>query len=227
MAEADTAQPARKSVLNKRQGFCFLFSVKLKRFIMKHAKNDSIHESEQPTEADKPNTKTAPSSENEELTAPFDEQESIKKLLEELQSNYDQLNDTYLRTLAEYDNYRKRTIKEKAELIKSGGESVLISILSVVDDIERGMKAAADATDVNAVKEGMELINSKFQLFLKQQGIALIETEGATFDTDHHEAIALIPAPDESLKGKVLDCMQKGYYLNNKVIRFAKVVVGE
>jgi len=194
---------------------------------MKHAKNDSIHESEQPTEADKPNTKTAPSSENEELTAPFDEQESIKKLLEELQSNYDQLNDTYLRTLAEYDNYRKRTIKEKAELIKSGGESVLISILSVVDDIERGMKAAADATDVNAVKEGMELINSKFQLFLKQQGIALIETEGATFDTDHHEAIALIPAPDESLKGKVLDCMQKGYYLNNKVIRFAKVVVGE
>jgi len=182
---------------------------------MKHTKNNPINESEQPTAS------------TEAAFTTSDEMDALKKSLEELQSNYDQLNDTYLRTLAEYDNYRKRTIKEKAELIKFGGESVLVSLLTVVDDIERGIKAAADATDVNAVKEGMELIDSKFQTFLKQQGISMIDTHEAPFDTDHHEAIALIPAPEESLKGKVLDCMQKGYCLHNKVIRFAKVVVGE
>lgn len=179
---------------------------------MKHPKND-------------------PTSQTGAETPPVNEQatgiEPNAATVEELQANYDKLNDTYLRTLAEYDNYRKRTIKEKAELIKSGGESVLISILSVVDDMERGIKAAAEATDIDAVKEGMELINNKFQAFLKQQGITPIETTEAPFDTDHHEAIATIPAPDETLKGKVLDCVQKGYYLHNKVIRFAKVVVGE
>lgn len=159
--------------------------------------------------------------------APCSELETTEQALETLQGKYDQLNDSYLRLMAEYDNYRKRTLKEKAELIKSGGESVLISILSVVDDMERGIKASAQATDIDAVKEGMELIHSKFIAFLKQQGVNLIETEGQPFDTDHHEAIATIPAPEETLKGKVLDCVQKGYFLHDKVIRFAKVVVGE
>jgi molecular chaperone GrpE len=204
---------------------------------MKHSKNDPSSQSgaqqaptsEQPTKGAEASAKHAASSasEKEATAATVDELESIKKTLEEVQAKYDQLNDTYIRTLAEYDNYRKRTIKEKAELIKSGGESVLINVLNVVDDLDRGVKAAAEATDVTAVKEGMELIYNKFQAFLKQQGITLIETEGAAFDTDHHEAIATIPAPEEGMKGKVLDCVQKGYNLHDKVIRFAKVVVGE
>lgn len=204
---------------------------------MKHTKNDPSSQpgaqhaptSEQQTKGAEATAKGAASaaSENEVPAGPVDELDTLKKALEEVQAKYEQLNDTYLRTLAEYDNYRKRTIKEKAELIKSGGESVLINVLNVVDDLDRGVKAAAEATDVTAVKEGMELINSKFQSFLKQQGITPIETEGASFDTDHHEAIATIPAPEESLKGKVLDCVQKGYCLHHKVIRFAKVVVGE
>lgn len=158
---------------------------------------------------------------------PCNDCETVEQNLEALQTKYDQLNDTYLRLMAEYDNYRKRTLKEKAELIKAGGESVLINILTVVDDMERGIKVSTEATDINAVKEGMELIHSKFLAFLKQQGITTIETEGQSFDTDHHEAIATVPAPEDTLKGKVLDCVQKGYYLHDKVIRFAKVVVGD
>ncbi len=164
---------------------------------------------------------------SEEDQTPCREVETAEQALEALQGKYDQLNDSYLRLMAEYDNYRKRTLKEKAELIKSGGESVLISILSVVDDMERGIKASEEATDIDAVKEGMALIHSKFLAFLKQHGINTIEAEGQPFDTDHHEAIATVPAPEEGLKGKVLDCVQKGYFLHDKVIRFAKVIVGE
>ncbi len=199
---------------------------------MKHSKNDPTHQttSEQPQVTEQPTATSESTNEpsvNEEQPVVPDELETTKKALEEIQAKYEQLNDTYLRTVAEFDNYRKRTIREKADLIKSGGESVLISVLNVVDDMERGIKAAAEATDINAVREGMELINNKFHLFLKQQGITLIEAQGASFDTDHHEAIATIPAPEESLKGKVLDCVQKGYCLHDKVIRFSKVVVGE
>ena len=150
-----------------------------------------------------------------------------KKALTDLQTKYDHLNDTYLRSLAEYDNFRKRSRLEKSELIKNGGESVLVNMLTIVDDIERGVAAAKDAKDIEALKTGMELINSKLQSFLKQNGIKSIETEGKAFDTDLHEAITTIPAPTEDLKGKVIDCVQKGYYLNDKVIRFAKVVVGK
>ena len=150
-----------------------------------------------------------------------------QKALLELQSKYHQLNDNYLRSLAEFDNYRKRTLREKADLIKTGGESVLINMLSIVDDIERGLSSTREAQDIEAVKQGMELVYSKLQSFLKQQGVQTIETEGKTFDTDLHEAITTFPAPKKELKGKVLDCVQKGYLLNDKVIRFAKVVVGE
>lgn len=155
------------------------------------------------------------------------ELEHTKKALEDMQSKYNQLNDTYLRSLAEFDNYRKRSLREKADLIKSGGENVLISVLTVVDDMERGLAAMKDTQDVAAVKEGMDLIYGKLQNFLKQNGVTAIETEGKAFDTDHHEAITTFPAPTEELKGKVVDCVQKGYILNEKVIRFAKVVVGE
>ncbi len=155
------------------------------------------------------------------------EAESAIKALEELQAKYNQLNDTYLRSLAEFDNYRKRSLREKADLIKSGGESVLINVLTVVDDMERGLAAMKETLDVDAVKEGMDLIYGKLQNFLKQNGVTAIDTEGKDFDTDHHEAITTFPAPTPELKGKVVDCVQKGYILNEKVIRFAKVVVGE
>lgn len=155
------------------------------------------------------------------------ELDRTKRCLEELQTKYNQLNDTYLRSLAEFDNYRKRSMREKVDLIKSGGENVLVSVLSVVDDMERGLAAMKDTQDVVAVKEGMDLIYGKLQNFLKQNGVTAIDTEGKDFDTDHHEAITTFPAPSPELKGKVVDCVQKGYILNEKVIRFAKVVVGE
>lgn len=162
-----------------------------------------------------------------EIAIEYTEIDAARNSLEELQGKFAQLNDTYLRTLAEYDNYRKRTLKEKIDLIKTGGETVLINILGVVDDVERGITSSKMTQDVDALREGMELIYSRFLSFLKQNGIREIKSEGQVFDTDHHEAIATIPAPDESLKGKVIDCVQKGYYLHDKVIRFAKVVVGE
>jgi molecular chaperone GrpE len=158
---------------------------------------------------------------------PETELEKVNSELVDLQKKFDQLNDTYLRSLAEFDNYRKRSLREKAELIKNGGESVLISVLTVVDDMERGLAAVKDTQDLDAVKEGMELIYTKLQSFLKQNGVSPIEANGKDFDTDHHEAITTLPAPSEELKGKVVDCVQKGYTLNDKVIRFAKVVVGE
>ena len=138
-----------------------------------------------------------------------------------------QWQDKYVRLQAEFDNYRKRTMKEKAELILNGGEKSISSILPIVDDFERALKNMETATDVAAVKEGVELIYNKFMTVLGQNGVKVIETKEQPLDTDYHEAIAVIPAPDEALKGKILDCVQTGYTLNDKVIRHAKVVVGE
>ena len=135
--------------------------------------------------------------------------------------------DKYIRLQAEFDNYRKRTMKEKAELILNGGEKSISSILPIVDDFERALKNMETATDVAAVKEGVELIYNKFMTVLGHNGVKVIETKEQPLDTDYHEAIAVIPAPDEALKGKILDCVQTGYMLNDKVIRHAKVVVGE
>ncbi|MDR3327591.1 MAG: nucleotide exchange factor GrpE [Prevotellaceae bacterium] len=144
-----------------------------------------------------------------------------------LEEKYNILNDSYLRLMAEYDNYRKRTLKEKAELIRNGGESVILAVLSVVDNFERAIQSMEAATDVVAVKDGIELIYQQLMTNLKQQGLKQIETDNQDFDTEFHEAITTIPAPDESRKGKIIDTTQKGYILNNKVIRHAKVVVGE
>ncbi|MDR0830488.1 MAG: nucleotide exchange factor GrpE [Prevotellaceae bacterium] len=146
---------------------------------------------------------------------------------ENWEEKYNTLNDSYLRLLAEYDNYRKRTIREKADLIRNGGESVVLSVLSVVDNFERALKSMETATEISAVKEGIDLIYQQLMAALKQQGVAEIETENKDFDTEFHEAITTIPAPDEALKGKIIDCTQKGYAMNDKVIRHAKVVVGE
>jgi len=135
------------------------------------------------------------------------------------------LNDSYLRLMAEYDNYRKRTIKEKAELIKSGGEKALIGLLPVIDDFERAIKTIEAATDISAVKEGVMLIYNKFMSYLQQNGVKPIETLGQDFDSELSEAVAMIPAADEEQKGKVIDDIQTGYTLYDKVIRHAKVVV--
>jgi molecular chaperone GrpE len=148
-------------------------------------------------------------------------------LVQELGDKLIELTDKHLRLQAEFDNFRKRTMKEKAELIKSGGESVLVNILPVVDDFERALNSLKDVPDDDAGKKGTQLIYSKFSEFLKQNNIKEIDATNQDFNVDLHEAITKIPAPDESLKGKVVNVVQKGYVLNDKVIRFAKVVIGE
>lgn len=154
-------------------------------------------------------------------------EEQLANMLEEAQQMVREEKDKYLRLSAEFDNYRKRTLKEKAELIKNGGEKTLTAILPVLDDFERALKNMETSEETKAMKEGVELIFSKFQKILGQEGLQKIETEGQAFDTDFHEAIALIPAPAEELKGKILDCVQTGYMLNEKVIRHAKVAVAQ
>ena len=154
-------------------------------------------------------------------------EEQLANMLEEAQQMVREEKDKYLRLSAEFANYRKRTLKEKAELIKNGGEKTLTAILPVLDDFERALKNMETSEETKAMKEGVELIFNKFQKILGQEGLQKIETEGKEFDTDFHEAIALIPAPSEDLKGKILDCVQTGYMLNEKVIRHAKVAVAQ
>lgn len=147
--------------------------------------------------------------------------------VELLQKKYDELNDSYLRLHAEFDNFRKRTLKEKAELIKSGGERVLLDIVTLVDDFERALDSLHKTDDKEALLEGMDLIYSKFINFLKQHGVKEIEAVGQPFDADRFEAVTTIPVTEESRKGTVVDCIQKGYEMNEKIIRFPKVIVGE
>lgn len=143
------------------------------------------------------------------------------------EQKYNELNDTYLRLYADFENYRRKAIKEKAELLKSASKDVLVNILPVVDNFERALQTIESATDVKAVGEGVSLIYQQVLTFLKQNGVEPIVTENETFDTELHEAITTILVQDEAMKGKVVDCTQKGYKLYDKVIRFAKVVVGQ
>jgi molecular chaperone GrpE len=139
----------------------------------------------------------------------------------------DELNDKYLRKVAEFDNYRKRTMKEKTELILNGGEKVITKILPVIDDFERAIANGQTTDDAQVLREGLELIFKKFLKILEGEGVERIETENKDFDTDYHEAIAMVPGLGDDKKGKVIDCVQTGYTLNGKVIRFAKVAVGQ
>lgn len=148
-------------------------------------------------------------------------------MIEELTTKLEELSDKHLRLQAEFDNFRRRTLKEKADLIKSGGETVLIHILPVIDDFERALGLMNSIPDEDAGKQGTILIYNKFTEFLKRNNVKEIDAMNQIFDVDLHEAITKIPAPDENLKGKVVDVVQKGYTLNEKVIRFAKVVIGE
>ena len=154
-------------------------------------------------------------------------QDNVADDLAALQQKYEELNDTHLRLRAEFDNYRKRTMREKADLIKMGGESALKNLLPVIDDFERALQNIPTTEEVKALREGVELIYTKFINYLGQQGVKAIEAVGKPFDTEEFEAIATIPAPQPDLKGKVIDCVQTGYVLYDKVLRHARVVVGE
>lgn len=155
------------------------------------------------------------------------EDDNVSCECESLQQKYDELSNSHLRLLAEFDNYRKRTLREKADLIKAGGESALVNLLPVLDDFERALQTIRAAEDIEAVKEGLELIYTKFGAYLTQQGVKPMEALGQPFDTDRFEAVATVPAPESDQKGKVIDMLQTGYTLYGKVIRHAKVVVGE
>jgi molecular chaperone GrpE len=149
------------------------------------------------------------------------------KQVEEMGLKLAEINDKYLRLSAEFDNYRKRTLKERAELLRTAGEQVLVEILPVVDNFERALSSMENAADVAALKEGVNLIYSTFKEFLSRNGVKEIVTRDAVFNTDLHEAMTMIPAPTPDQKGKVIDTIERGYVLHEKVIRFAKVIVGE
>jgi len=198
---------------------------------MNQSQEEEILKNEEPVAENAAQTEETPAEETaqaeetpaQELTV----EEQLANMLAEAQQMVNEEKDRYLRLAAEFDNYRKRTLKEKAELIKNGGEKTLTAILPVLDDFERALKNMEATEETRAMKEGVELIFNKFNKVLEQEGLQKIETEGQAFDVDFHEAIALIPAPSEDMKGKILDCVQTGYKLNDKVIRHAKVAVAQ
>jgi molecular chaperone GrpE len=187
----------------------------------KNRQNDNIKEEE--LKASVENTEEKTDTPEGETT----DTESTDSKIAELEAKLAELKDSYLRQAAEFDNYRKRTVKEKTELILNGGEKILTALLPVLDDMERAEKNMEKSTDVQALKEGLNLISKELITTLENNGLKRINTENADFDTDFHEAVAMIPAPSDDMKGKVIDCIQTGYKLNDKVIRHAKVAVGQ
>ena len=153
--------------------------------------------------------------------------DDLEKKVEDLQAQLDKEKKEYLFLMAEFDNFRKRTLKEKSEIIKNAGENVLKGLLPIMDDFERGIKAAEASPEAESVKEGVNLIYNKFKKYLNQNGVKEIDPADDTFDTEKHEAISVVPVPDEEKKGKILDTVEKGYTINDKVLRHAKVVVGQ
>lgn len=182
------------------------------------------------TEAATDNTQPEPAAEEQQDTATEEETTQEKTDAEKLAEAEDavaRLKNQLLRQMAEFDNYRKRTVKEKSELILNGGQRVLESLLPVMDDLERAQENMANAKDIDTLKEGVALVMGKLAKALDAHGLKRMETDGAEFDTDFHEAIALTPAQDEAQKNHIIDCVQPGYLLNGKVIRHAKVVVAQ
>lgn len=192
----------------------------------KAAKKEEKEVTEQENKSKKEENASAKKSKKKTSKKEKDENPNDEKI-QELGEQVDKLNDRYLRLQAEFDNYRKRTLKERADLLKAAGEDILLGLINVTDDMDRAMETVEKAEDLEAVKTGMKLIDAKFKDFIKQKGVTEIEAVHQDFDTDLHEAVTKIPAPDEKLKGKIVDVIQKGYKLNDKVIRFAKVVIGE
>ena len=195
---------------------------------MKNVEEETVEKNvEQPAAEEEQSVEGEAQNEAEEPEKELTAEEKLQAEVEKLQAEQEEMKDKYLRLSAEFDNYRKRTMKEKAELILNGGEKAFKAILPVIDDMERALATMQKATDVEAVKEGVDLIYNKFIQILGQNGVQAIDTKEKELDTDYHDAIAIIDAPSEELKGKILDCVETGYTLNDKVIRHAKVVVGK
>lgn len=204
-----------------------IFRTKKRKDMSEEEKNidiqeDELKEEETPQEENATEEKSAEGESNDEATAEVKEIDPVEALADENAKLKDQL----LRTIAEFENYKKRTLKEKAELILNGGEKTIIAFLPVLDDFERAL-ADTHTDDPAAIKEGMDLIFKKFIKTLEGMGVKKIETDDQDFDVDFHEAIAMVPGMGDDKKGKVIDCVQTGYMLNNKVIRHAKVAVGQ
>lgn len=194
--------------------------------------NEDVNEAGTANTSDTPDTEDPtiinPETESpEEEAADIKEEEEQQDPLEKALSDIEELKTQMLYKQAEFDNFRKRTMKEKADLILNGGEKTIKAILPVLDDFERAMSQAEKTDDISAIKEGMELIYKKFMKILEGQGVQKIETDNADFNTDFHEAVALVPGMGDDKKGRVIDCVQTGYKLNDKVIRHAKVAVGQ
>ena len=197
----------------------------------KDFKNENGEEQLKDTQTAEENKETEtqqPNADSKDDKAADEPKESEKKdPLEEANAHVEELKDKYLRQVAEFENYKKRTLKEKAELILNGAEKTVTAILPVLDDMERALQSAGDTEEAQAFKDGFELIYKKFVKTLESLGVKKIETEGQDFNTDFHEAIAMVPGLGDDKKGKVIDCVQTGYTLNDKVIRHAKVAVGQ
>jgi molecular chaperone GrpE len=164
---------------------------------------------------------------SEKASADTQEEEEEQDSLEKAQKEIEELKTQLLYKAAEFDNYRKRTLKERAELILNGGEKFITAVLPIIDDMERAIDNGEKTDDPEVLREGMILIHQKFMRTLEAQGVTKIDTENADFDTDVHEAVAMVPGMGDDKKGKVIDCLQQGYKLNDKVIRHAKVAVGQ
>jgi molecular chaperone GrpE len=193
----------------------------------KHKHKPDEPQPEQPTVNQTETATTEPQGQQATADTPQPEQPQGPSELELLTQKFNDANDKYLRLSAEFDNFRKRTIKEKADLIKTAGGTLLADLLPVVDDFERAQQSMQNTDNIEAVREGIALIYTKFREIMKAKGLLEIEALNQPFDTDLHEALTKIPAPTEELKGKVVDVIQKGYIVDEKVVRFAKVVVGE
>ena len=185
----------------------------------KHQNNEANNAPEDIQEQEMLNTEQQ-ANENQET------ENDPEKMIAELKEQLEYQKKVYAYKLAEFDNYRKRTLKEKADLIKNGAESAMRDLLPVVDDLERALEAIDKGGDLDSLKEGVDLIYNKFVKYLESQHVTAIDSTGKDFDTDVHEAVTMFPAPDPSMKGKVIDTAVKGYMINDKVLRFAKVVVG-
>ncbi len=191
-------------------------------------KDINIEEEENLEEVNTENTENTESAEAEKTEEAAQEEEAEElDPLEKAQAELAEMKNQLLYKAAEFENYRKRTLKERAELILNGGEKVITSILPVLDDMERAISNGSKTEDPQVLREGMELIYQKFVKTLEAQGVSKIETKDADFDTDLHEAVAMVPGMGDDKKGKVIDCLQEGYKLNDKVIRHAKVAVGQ
>ena len=185
-------------------------------------KEEELQQEETQTEAQNAEVE----SQNTEEEQPAKEETPEDKIAA-LKAELEKSQKEYLFLMAEFDNYRKRTVKEKAELIKNGGEKAMLGLLPVIDDFERAIDAIDNSSDVESLKEGVDLIYNKFMKYLESQQVKPMESTGTDFDADIYEAVTTFPAPDESMKGKVIDTVQKGYTINEKVLRHAKVVVGQ